>query len=172
MGRTRRAVIGIAGGWSPMGKLRPMHVPALRRKFVLICARHPPISPFWHILPVEKSRAYLFSNNRICRALTLGAFHLRFSAACGARRDSRATTPPNTDHSLGTPGSASLPCALSYVPELPKPFSSLAEPSRLSTSWTRPVRTGTGTIWATFSPAAIVTGVSLRFVITIKISPL
>lgn len=58
-----------------------------------------------------------------------------------------------------------------YFPELPKPFSARRESSRASTSAIEPVRTGTGIIWAIFSPAARVMGCSPRFVMRMRISP-
>lgn len=58
-----------------------------------------------------------------------------------------------------------------YWPELPNPFSARAESSRLSTSSTVPVKTGTGIIWAIFSPAFSSTDASVRLVISTRISP-
>ena len=58
-----------------------------------------------------------------------------------------------------------------YRPELPKPFSARAESSRSSTWATAPVRTGTGIIWAIFSPAFSSTAASPRLVMSTRISP-
>jgi len=58
-----------------------------------------------------------------------------------------------------------------YRPELPKPFAARADSSRLATSSTAPVSTGTGIIWAIFSPAFSSTAASPRLVISTRISP-
>ena len=63
------------------------------------------------------------------------------------------------------------PNLLYYVPELPKPFSARTESSSVSTSWTGPVRTGTGIIWAIFSPALSSIATAPRLVISTRISP-
>ena len=63
------------------------------------------------------------------------------------------------------------PAGSGYLPELPNPFSARAESCNVSTSRTRPVRTGTGTICAIFSPACNSTACSPRLVIRTRISP-
>jgi len=69
--------------------------------------------------------------------------------------------------SLAGPEARSRP----YLPELPNPFAARAEASRLSTSSTAPVSTGTGIICAILSPAWSCTAASPRLVMSTRISP-
>ena len=61
--------------------------------------------------------------------------------------------------------------AAQAVPELPNPFSARAESSSDSTVSIVPVSTGTGIIWAIFSPARNSSALSPRLVIRMRISP-
>src|SRR5260370_11258368 len=69
---------------------------------------------------------------------------------CGGLR--RLGIPPLRREELAKTGLGAFSLVRAQFPELPKPLFARAESSRLSTSSTWPVRTGTGIIWAIFSP--------------------
>jgi len=83
----------------------------------------------------------------------------------------RTRISPRTPAKQGAANCRDSLSAASHRPELPNPFSARAESSRVSTSSTVPVSTGTGIICAIFSPAFSSTVASPRLVISTRISP-